>query len=353
MRKITPITVGVLGLGRAGWDIHVRALRDDPRFRIVAVADAVEERRAQAQTELGCAVHRTPAALLAACDAELIINATPSPLHAPISCDALRAGFHVVVEKPIARDLKEARGMVRAAAASRRKLFAHHNYRFQPAIRHLRDTIASGILGRVFEIRVCISSFSRRNDWQTLRKNHGGLLNNHGTHYIDSVMQMLGAPVTDVWSDLKLVSDSGDCEDHVRVLLRARNGAVADIFLSTSSAIPLPMWTVWGTSGTLVCDQGETVIRHFDPRRVPPLPVRTGPAVGRRYGNDDKLPWQETRLRVPEDVRPTFYDNVFEVLRQRQPMAVTPDSVLDFFAVMERARRPVQTWRPAYGSKRT
>ena len=351
MPKSRPIRVGVLGLGRAGWDIHVAAIRDDSRFRIVAVADALRDRREQAEAELGCESFRRPGDLLQDAKADLIINATPTPWHGRLTIDALKAGFHAVVEKPVAKDVKEGRAMVRAATTARKKLFMHHNYRFMPVVRHFREVIDSGILGEVFEIKVNVTGFSRRNDWQTLKKNQGGLLNNHGTHYIDWVMQLMGAPVKDVFGDLKLVADSGDAEDHVRVILRARNGCVADFHLSTATASELPMFMLLGTCGTLASDGASSTIRYFDPRKVKELPVVTAAPATRRYGNVDKLPWREKTVKSVARDKSTFYDNVFDVLRKRSPMVVTPESVLEVLAVMDKARTPVRTWRPSYRRK--
>lgn len=344
-----PIRVGVLGLGRAGWDIHVRSIQNDPRYKIVAVSDGLPDRLDQARAELDCETFRKPSELLASARTDLIINAMPSQLHASLTRDAFKARAHVVVEKPIARNVREARGMVRAARAAGRKLFPHHNYRFQPMVKHLHETIASGIIGEVFEIKINVTGFSRRNDWQTLKKNNGGLLNNHGTHYIDWVMQLMGAPVRDVFSDMKLVSDSGNSEDHVRVVLRARNGCLADFHLSTATATDMPPCIVLGTCGTLVCSGGESTIRYFDPIRVKELPVDTRPPEGRRYGNDDQLPWKEKTVPATSRDKTSFYDNVYSVLRERGKPVVTPESVIEVLQVMDRARVPVKNWRPTYG----
>jgi scyllo-inositol 2-dehydrogenase (NADP+) len=348
-KAIKPIRVAILGLGRAGWDIHVAAVRDDSRFKIMAVSDPLEKHCAQAEGELGCETFRDPHALLESAKADLVVNATPSPMHTPLSIDAMKAGFHVLLEKPVARDLQEARRLVRAASTLKRKLFIHHNYRFQPVTRHLKEVKESGIIGEVFEIHVRISHFSRRNDWQTLKRNNGGLLNNHGTHYIDSVMDIMDSPVMNVWSDMKLISDAGDAEDHVRVLLRAKSGCVADFFLSTASAATMPMWTLFGTCGTAVCDGGETKVQRFNPQKVKPQTVLTGAATGRQYGNTDRLPWRKKTLKVSSRDKRTFYDNVYEVLRERKPMVVTPESVLDVLKVMDKAKSPIKNMRPQYG----
>lgn len=348
MRKNTPIRVGVLGLGRSGWDIHVAALRDDPRFTIAGVMDGLEDRLRQAREELHCSVFKRADDLLHSLRADLIINALPTPFHAPLSKEALNSGFHVVLEKPVACNAAEARSVYRVAKANRKKLFFHHNYRFMPVFRHFCEVIDSGILGEVFEIKVNITGFTRRNDWQTLRRNHGGLLNNHGTHYIDWVMQLMGAPVKDVFSDLKQISDSGNVDDHARVILRARNGCLADFHLSTSTAADLPRYLILGTCGTLSSDGQQSTLRYFDPKRVKALPVDTRPPAKRAYGNEDKLPWRGKTMKAVTRDKSGFYDNTFDVLRRRKAMAVTPESVIDTLKVMDRVRSPISSWRPAF-----
>lgn len=345
-----PIRTGVLGLGRAGWDIHVRAIRNDTRYRIVAVTDNLPDRLAQAQDELGCETFRTPKELLATARCDLIVNAMPSQFHAPLTRDAFRAGCHVAVEKPIARDVREAQTMVRAAKAAKKKLFPHHNYRFQPMVKHFREVIDSGILGEVFEFKFNATGFSRRNDWQTLKKNNGGLLNNHGTHCIDWVMQLMDSPVRDVFSDAKLVSDSGNAEDHMRVLLRAKSGCLADFHLSTATNASLPNVLILGTCGTLTYAGGESTIRYFDPKKVKPLPVDTRPPAERQYGNADKLPWREKTLKATSKDKTTFYDNVYSVVRERGKQVITPESVIEVLKVLDRARVPAKNWRPDYGA---
>src|SRR5205085_3223620 len=116
---------------------------------------------------------------------------------------AVRAGKHVIVEKPMALNIGQADRMIRAAEAAQKKLFVHQNYRFFPEFLHMREVIESGVLGKLFHIRAYVSSFSRRNDWQTLAKNGGGLLNNHGAHTIDQLLNLVPARVVDARGDLR------------------------------------------------------------------------------------------------------------------------------------------------------
>jgi predicted dehydrogenase len=76
--------------------------------------------------------------------------------------------------------------MIKAAEAAGKKLFAHQNYYCHPDVRHLQDVVMRGMLGRVSEVRIHALSFSRRNNWRTLRKYSGGNLNNTCLHDIST-----------------------------------------------------------------------------------------------------------------------------------------------------------------------
>ncbi|MDQ3441434.1 MAG: Gfo/Idh/MocA family oxidoreductase [Planctomycetota bacterium] len=336
-----PIRYGIVGLGRAGWDIHVRELRPRADAKIVAVADPVAERRDQAAAEFGCKTYANLSKLLKQDDVDVVVIATPSVSHAPDTKRALAAGKHVIVEKPMAMSVAEADSMIAASEAAGKKLFVHQNYRFRPEFTHLRETIDSGILGRVYHIRQTLFSFVRRNDWQTLAKNGGGVLNNTCPHFIDQLLQLMGGRVTQVMGDLQRIISSGDVEDHVKAFMRSDTGCTADMEVSTAQHVapPPPKWTVCGTSGTLVSDGKESTIRWFDPTQVQPLPVVDGPAQDRKYGNADTLPWQEKTIPAEGSDKTFFYDNVFGVLRRGESMRVTPESVREVIRVIGMIRK--------------
>lgn len=340
-KKRGPITVGVVGLGRAGWDIHVDQLRDHKAFHIVALADPDKKRLREGSDELGCASFPDLKSLLRGSDAELVVVATPSRSHAPDSTAAMKAGRHVVVEKPMAMNLAQASRMIQSSRRCRRKLFVHQQYRFNQITVHLQQVIASGILGRVFHVRANWVSFNRRNDWQTLRRNGGGVLNNTCPHAIDMAMQLLGAKVTAVMGDLQQIKDAGDAEDHVKIFMRGANGCTVDLEVSTCCAATLPTWMILGSCGTLVTNGEDTTVNYYDPRKVPKLKVVDGPAPGRRYGiAGDKLPWRQKQFKVSKTkVVSGFYDNVAGVLRKNAKMAITPESVREVIRVIAMARK--------------
>jgi len=339
MASKQPIRVAVVGLGRAGYNIHINRMRNDQRFAIAAVADWLPERAREVGEEFNCPWYTDYRDLLRATDAEVVVVATFSDTHAAISRDVMRAGFHCICEKPIADSVRTARSLLDVEQETGRTLMVHHNYRFAKDVRHILDVIKTRRIGEVFEIRMRALHFARRNDWQTMAKHHGGVLNNTCPHFIDAGLQFLGAPVTQLFCDLKQVASPGDVEDHVKVLLKAENGRVYDMEVSSVCKFPEPKWTVLGSCGTLISDGSTSTIEWFDPKKLKKLPVIEAPSPGRTYGNDDVIPWQ--REEVPS-VGPSigdFYDNVWDVLRRGKPRVVTPEQAFEVVRITQWCKR--------------
>jgi scyllo-inositol 2-dehydrogenase (NADP+) len=334
-----PIKIGVVGLGRAGYGIHIKRVREDDRFQITAVTDRIPERMQEVHDEFGSAIYPDHKTLARESDAEVIVVATFSDTHVSVSKDVLKAGRHCICEKPISDSYQAARGLIETAKKQRKKLFVHQNYRFHLEARHLLDVIKSKRIGDVFEIRMRSLSFSRRNDWQTMSERDGGVLNNTCPHFIDLGLQFLGSPVKDIFCDLKQIASAGDVEDHVKVLLKSENGRVYDMEVSSACAFAEPKWTVLGSRGTLISDGKTSTIRWFDPRKLKKLPVIEEPSPDRSYGNDDVIEWQTEEVPSVGPSIGDFYDNVWAVLRERKALVVKPEEALEVVRVTQACKR--------------
>lgn len=335
----TPIKVGVVGLGRAGWGIHVKRMRDDSRFQIAAVSDLHEDRLQEAKDEFSSQTFTSFDDFIQNADVDVVVVASQSVDHAPHTIAALNAGKHVIVEKPMAMDVAQADEMIEASEKTGKKLFVHQNYRYHPDVQHVKEVIESGLIGDVFEIRIRALSFKRRNDWQTLQKYGGGNLNNTCPHFIDAALLLLGSPVKRLFTDLQLTTDVGDADDHTKILFKGENGRVIDLEVSTSCAFPEYKWTLLGTAGTLRSDGKTSEIKYFDPKELQPLTVTEKTPEGRKYGNEDVLPWKEETRPSTTEVPTDFYDNVYAVLKEDAAMDITPQEVREVMRVIETAHR--------------
>ncbi len=337
----TPIKVVIAGLGRAGWDIHWRQLlKGHPAYRVVGAVEPVAARLAEAKAEIGCRTYPSFDAFLADPVGELIVIATPSGGHGPEALACLERGLHVAADKPMCQDVAEADAMIALARARDLALTCFHPYRFDPAFQAIRAVVRSGRLGRLVEIKCPRTGFFRRNDWVMRKARGGGMHNVWGAHAVDQCLQLAGSPVRDIFSDLQRTVTPGDADDHCKIIIRCDNGALIDVEVSNCVAMPQSEWLIAGTCGGLTSSAEGVRVKWFDPRVAPPIAMQEGPAAGRRYDNDDILPWQEETIRLsPGRGWVEFYDNLASTIREGAPLVITPESARETIAVLETCRR--------------
>ena len=127
------IRVAVGGQGRSGYGIHGKYFRQDTgRFDVVAAADQLPERRAEAMADFDAHVYEDWRPMLEEGGFDLFVNALPSPLHVDASIEALNRGYHVISEKPMARTVADFDRIVAAAEKNNRLLFPFQNRRLEP-----------------------------------------------------------------------------------------------------------------------------------------------------------------------------------------------------------------------------
>jgi scyllo-inositol 2-dehydrogenase (NADP+) len=337
------INVGVIGLGRAGWENHVLPLVEHPFFRLAAVADPVPERVAEAVRLTGCTGYDDYRELLADRQVQVAVIASPTHLHMPMTLDALQAGKHVLVEKPMAASLAEVDAVMEAARRAGQVLTVFQNRRLDPDFLAIRHWIESGRLGRVSLVKIGRHSFNRRSDWQTLRKFGGGLLANWGAHLVD--WSLLLSPDAHVrFADLRRTVSAGDAEDHVKILMKPDGeGPAIDIEIVQDCAFVLPTWVVMGEYGSILGDEKSLTVKWCDPADLSPLTADEGPAVGRSYARNEPA-WTTEEIRLDGYGQGHFrshawYVHLYESLSEGKPLLVTPESVRRQVAALEEVRR--------------
>lgn len=337
-----PILVGIAGLGRSGWGIHANALAEmTDQFTVVAVCDPNPARQEEARERFGCHAYAEYADLIANEDVELVVVATPSQHHTGDTVAALRAGKHVMVEKPMGRNLAEVDEMMAVPREPGQILTVFQNYRYAPDFLKIKEVLASRVLGRIIEIRIAIHQFRRRWDWQTLIKYGGGILNNHGAHFVDMALLLIDDPEPQVFCHMEATPlYAGDADSHVKLILLPEDGPLIDIELTHACAYPQDTWLIMGTQGSLACDRETVRWRYFDPEEAPPLVLDTEPTPDRSY-NYEELPWHEETFELVTDFHGSarqLYRDLYATIRQGTPLVITPESVRRQVAVLDRCR---------------
>ena len=343
MAKKKPIRVGIAGLGRAGWSMQTYELDErKSMFKIVAACDVEQERCDKMAERYGCATYLKIEDLVKDPDVELVSIATRSPDHVRHAKLALKAGKSVFVEKPMATTYEEAKKLKPAAAKAKGKLFVRHNRRFEAGFQHVREIIASGVLGKVFEIKLRRMSYQRRDDWQTIINCGGGQLLNWGPHIIDHGLQFLESPLADLWSDLKLVAAVGDAEDHLKIIMRGKNGRVIDLEISGGAALGEREYIVLGSKGALMSDGSDLKLRYIDPKqklsRERANPGTPGmEAAFHRVGRQEPIRWIEKTVPIGPKAKckeSDIWNHLYASMRERKKFPITLDQALEVMKVV-------------------
>ncbi len=346
------IRVGIIGQGRSGRDIHAYSVGKLPDlYRIVAVSDPLEERRIRARNELGCDVHADYREFLERKDLDLIVNATPSHMHVPVSLEFLRSGFHVLCEKPAARWVADVDKLIEASEASGKLIAFFQQSRYAPAFQQIRKVIESGKIGRVVQVSIAYNGFSRRWDWQTLQKNNGGNLLNTGPHPVDQALQFFG---TDTMPQVTCIMDRsntyGDAEDYVKLLLRGNGRPTVDVEISSCCAYPGPTYQVQGTRGGIKGSANVVEWKYFKEEEAPEQRLITEP-LSKSDGTPaycrEELRWYNESWTIDPDegadlfltMAVKFYTMLYNALVHGKPLEITPLEVRQQIAVMEECFR--------------
>jgi predicted dehydrogenase len=146
-----PLRVGLIGCGYWGAKL-ARNFHALPEARLVALADLDPLRREHAARHYPDARVVDDHRQLLGSDTDALVIATPPSTHAALAIEALEAGKHVLVEKPLATSVEAADAIIAAAARAGRTLMVGHTFVYNPAVELLRQLVQSGELGRVYYI---------------------------------------------------------------------------------------------------------------------------------------------------------------------------------------------------------
>ena len=221
-RSPAPGAVGLIGLGEIG-QVHAAAVQQSRAARLVAVADITPELLAPFQAR-GIRGYRDAGELIADAEVGTVSVCLPHYLHFPVTLEAIRAGKHVLVEKPLAISVAEAEQMVDAAATAGVALGVSHNQVFYAAHVEAKRLIDTGEIGRPVFIRLRLGAGPLWGGWRdSPGLAGGGLLADAGVHRLYLALHLFG-PVREIRAVLDAPRQQG--ETFAVVVLVFESGAL-------------------------------------------------------------------------------------------------------------------------------
>jgi UDP-N-acetyl-2-amino-2-deoxyglucuronate dehydrogenase len=335
-----PIRVAIVGCGVIGTH-HARVLAEHPEFRVAALVDVsdatadeladvvVDELRADRPrvfAHLGDMIREDAA--------ELVVICTPSGLHIDLAEEALAAGLHVVIEKPLDVDLARGRRIAELAReAAERGILSTviSQHRFNPSSVVVDRAVRSGRLGRLTSAVASApwwrsQGFYDSGHWRgTWDLDGGGALMNQGVHTLDLLVSYLGRPV-EVYAQTALLAHDGiEVEDVAVAVIRFASGALATMQATTAGYPGLDTRVqVQGTRGSAVIEAGSLTYFHAAPE--------SGVPAQADVRNDAELEMHAAELPRSPRLDNTYleghyrqYDDIADALRTGRPAGVTVD----------------------------
>jgi len=234
------IKVAIIGTGAIS-GAHIEAYLQFPqRCKIVALCDLNPDKAEAKRAQYGLDARVVSDYRELFQDGiDLVSLCLPLYVHAPATIDFLKAGSHVIVEKPMASSLKECDEMIEAAKHSGKLLSVIAQNRFRNPIMKLKQVLDSGLAGRILHAQAdslwwrghCYYDLWWRGTWE---KEGGGPTLNHAVHHIDGLLWMLGRPSEVLASMTNVAHDNAEVEDLSIAILKYPSGALGQL---TSSVV--------------------------------------------------------------------------------------------------------------------
>lgn len=237
----------LIGCGRIAKN-HIQAALDN-HLDIVALCDLVPHHinslleRCALNKHDYIAHYTDHKEMLAQQSPDIVAIATESGCHAEIAMDCMRAGCHVIVEKPMALSLADAQAMIRLSQLSNRLLSVCHQNRFNQAIQHIYHAVQQDRFGKLSHGSIHVRwnrnrDYYRQAPWRGTWAHDGGVLMNQCIHGIDLLCWLMADSVQQVFAyTANRAHPYIECEDVGLAVLRFANGAVASIE-GTSNVYP-------------------------------------------------------------------------------------------------------------------
>lgn len=222
-----PVGIAFIGAGAIS-ELHAKGVNACRDARLVSLYDANPARAADAAQAYGCRVADSIDALLDDPNVQAVSVLTPVELHHEHALRALRAGKHVLVEKPVGMSRAEIAEIRDVAQASGKICIPGHNYIYEPGVVRIKKLIDAGEFGQVVSAWVLYSVFHPR----PIAAKYPGVLRQIITHHLYSVLYLLGKPVQLSAMAAETRAEKLDREDQVTLILKMASGTLVNLFAS-------------------------------------------------------------------------------------------------------------------------
>lgn len=330
--------IAICGYGGMG-SHHARLLQTMPEFHLIGILDIAPDRVEEAKKQ-SLTTYPDLDALLSDKTVDIVLIATPNHIHKDISIAALRAGKHVICEKPVSMSSAELLEIMAAAKETGNTFVVHQNRRWDEDFRVIKLLYDTNALGPVFNIESRVQgSRGIPGDWRKEKQFGGGMMLDWQVHLLDQLLWMVKEPIQSVYCQLSFQAGE-EVDDGAKIYLTFASGLTAYLEVSTCHYISLPRWYVNGRTGAAVINDWSVdghIMRLYSDKGRDAKPIITSAGLTKTMAPRDETTVVEEPLpRIQLDVR-DFYRNVIASIQGKEEMIVKNEEVLRVMRLMEAA----------------
>ena len=332
------IHVGLVGYGLGGKVFHAPLIRLSPDLKLYAVCSRSAERRTQAKADYPHIVTVDDyGVLLANPQIDLVVLATPHDTHAPMAIQAMDAGKHVVTDKVMCLNEKEAQDMIAASKRNNVLLSVFQNRRWDGDFLTIQKILQEGVLGDLSAIESNITAFGGPpGGWRAWKRYGGGRVRDWGAHLVDQALVLFGPTVRSVFADFqyRYPADKADVESTALIQLRFENGVCFVMELGSSWIYPKPRFHVRGSLGGF---QKYGVDPQEAAMKLGTFGLPIPEDIARYHMRLRKSSGENSEISVTPVVGcyRTYYDNVGAALSRHEELLVKPEFCLEAIRVID------------------
>ncbi|HIT90141.1 MAG TPA: Gfo/Idh/MocA family oxidoreductase [Candidatus Merdenecus merdavium] len=329
--------IGIIGFGGMGnW--HRETIAEIEGLEVAGIYDIKEERKEYAK-ECNIKVYETLEDLLGDESVSFVLVATPNDLHKPIAIQAMRAGKHVVSEKPVTLSSEDLQEIIDVSEETGTYFTVHQNRRWDEDYLTMKKIYEEGKLGQVFRIESRVhGSRGIPGDWRQEKEHGGGMILDWGVHLLDQILLMMeGHKLNTVYATITNVTNQL-VDDGFTTILTFDHGVEVLVEVGTSNFISLPRWYMLGQNGTAIIkdwDLSGEIVSAAGKDEKDVVPVRTAAGLTKTMAprRDDSIHTEELPI-VKSDIK-DFYKNVMGVIQGKEETLIKLPEVMRVMKLME------------------
>lgn len=335
-----PINTALCSFGMSGWVFHAPFIHVHPGFNLHAVWERTKNLAQEKYP--GVKTVRTLEELLADENIELVVVNTPSITHYEYAKQVIRAGKHLIVEKPFTATAAQADELIELAKKKNVKLSVYQNRRYDSDYRTVKKILDEKWLGDIVDAEIRYDRYVPELSYKTHKETPTpgvGALYDLGSHLIDQALQLFGMPLA-LFADITINRPGSKVDDYFDLKLFYPTHRVS---LKSSYYVrePLPGYVFHGTKGSFIKHKTDVQETDLQAHKQP-----GGDDWGKEPESQNGFLHTEKNGTIIKETIPSlrgnyldYYDGMYDAIRNNKPVPVSPEDGRDVIKVIEAAHQ--------------